>query len=173
LWLDDLRWVRGLPALRCLSLRGCTALPPDALAALAATDDTGALSEASDPSDHVEHWRAEGRESATNSRGFGPRGGRRLEDTRGGGRGCRRDRNDQRRNGGSGGGGGGAPPKLVSLDLSRCMSMTDAAGPHLARVSPSLTHLDLSHCPVGNLLLDFLTYKVMHTGCTSPLNPEP
>ena len=97
-WLDTLEpWFKALPRLKTLSLSGCVALPPEALAALAATDDDDST-----------------------------RGNR---------------------------------SKLVTLDLSRC-AMTDAAGPHLARVSSSLQHLDLSHCPVGNLLLDFITYKV-------------
>jgi hypothetical protein len=143
-WLDTLEpWVRSLPALTCLSLSGCVALPPEALAALC--------------------WPVTDTDE------------KKTQDRKGGGRGGSSSRRNRRRRchgngdggdgGGSGGGGagkalGGNPPKLVTLDLSRCTSMTDAAGPHLARLPQFLEHLDLSHCPVGNLLLDFLTYKV-------------
>ena len=152
-WLDTLEpWIRTLPRLKCLSLSGCVGLPPEALAALAPMDDASQRNDAHDASNG--NCNGNGRDAMTR----GNRRGRRQR---------RSDVDDEGyrcgdRGGGSGGSDGwkGEPPKLVTLDLSRCASMTDAAGPHLARISSTIEHLDLSHCPVGNLLLDFLTYKV-------------
>ena len=51
------------------------------------------------------------------------------------------------------------PPRLEALDLSDCAAVDDAAGPHLARLPRSLRSLNLSGCGVGNLILDYLTYR--------------
>ena len=119
-WLDNLDFVHELPQLRCLSLRGCTGLRSESLAALAC------------PCEDDAH------DDAHTGRRRGGRGGR------GGNKGGRKVYN---------------PPRLVALDLSDCAAVDDAAGPHLARLPRSLRSLNLSGCGVGNLILDYLTYR--------------
>ena len=116
-WLDSLDFVSELPSLRCLSLRGCVALPSHSLDALARPPE--------------------------NDEAHAPprRRGRGRPELAGNCAGARR------------------PPNLVSLNLSGCAAVDDAAGPHLARLPRSMRSLDLSTCAVGNLLLDYLTYR--------------
>ena len=116
-WLDSLDFVSELPSLRCLSLRGCVALPSHSLEALARPPEN-------DDAHAPPRRRGRGRPELAGNRA-----------------GARR------------------PPNLVSLDLSGCAAVDDAAGPHLARLPRSMRTLDLSTCAVGNLLLDYLTYR--------------
>jgi hypothetical protein len=143
------RQVRALPALKCLSLSGCTAISPAALGALTLPKITTA--------------------GGGGSGGGGDDAGAKVGEGTGTGIEILRRRARARKGTACTGGGGKrppapvctpAPPNLVALDLSRCSGLSDAAGPLLARMPPSLEHLDLSHCPVGNMLLDYLTYKV-------------
>ena len=116
-WLESLDFVSELPSLRCLSLRGCVALPSHSLEALARPPKN-------DDAHAPPRRRGRGRPELAGNRA-----------------GARR------------------PPNLVSLDLSGCAAVDDAAGPHLARLPRSMRSLDLSTCSVGNLLLDYLTYR--------------
>ena len=50
-------------------------------------------------------------------------------------------------------------PRAVEARRRSCAAVDDAAGPHLARLPRSLRSLNLSGCGVGNLILDYLTYR--------------
>ena len=120
-WLDNLDFTQELPQLRCLSLRACTGLGSESLAALAWPCEDDAHDDA-----HT------GRRRGGRGRRGGHKGGRK---------------------------GYIHPPRLVALDLSDCAAVDDAAGPHLERLPRSLRSLNLSGCGVGNLILDYLTYR--------------
>lgn len=113
-WLDTLEpWVRALPGLTCLSLSGCVALPPEALAALVGGSD----GDDTDAAGHREHHEQSD-------------GGGRLNDKEGG---RRRGRRQGRTNTGGGegkysygGGGGGAlrdatAREVLSGEALRCV----------------------------------------------------
>ena len=136
-WLANLDFVRRLPALAALDLSGCVALPSEALAALAVEDDD---KESPSSSARASVTRASGRRKSA-----------RVARRRGG---AEREGELKNKTGGA------APPRLASLTLAGCASLTDAIGAHLARLPASLRRLDLTGCRrVGNLFVDTATYE--------------
>ena len=131
-WLANLDFVRRLPALAALDRSGCGALPSEALAALAVEDDD---KESPSSSARASVTRASGRRKSA-----------RVARRRGG---AEREGELKNKTGGA------APPRLASLTLAGCASLTDAIGAHLARLPASLRRLDLTGCRrVGNLFVD-------------------